>query len=134
MIHAISDYIHRRFIWLLLAGYFVAGIWPGVGLWTRDVRLGQIHLFNQQSLITLPMAMLAFLLFNAGLGVELSSLKGALGNLKLIGCGLAANVLIPLAFIFAIAWGMGHWHNPDETQNILVGLALVASMPIAGSS
>ena len=26
------------------------------------------------------------------------------------------------------------WHNPDEVQNILVGLALVASMPIAGSS
>jgi BASS family bile acid:Na+ symporter len=26
------------------------------------------------------------------------------------------------------------WHNPDEVQNILMGLALVASMPIAGSS
>jgi BASS family bile acid:Na+ symporter len=29
---------------------------------------------------------------------------------------------------------MSLWHNPDEVQNILVGLALVASMPIAGSS
>jgi BASS family bile acid:Na+ symporter len=29
---------------------------------------------------------------------------------------------------------MEAWHNPDEVQNILVGLALVASMPIAGSS
>ena len=29
---------------------------------------------------------------------------------------------------------MDAWHNPDEVQNILVGLALVASMPIAGSS
>src|SRR4051794_28237342 len=26
------------------------------------------------------------------------------------------------------------WHNPEEVQQILVGLALVASMPIAGSS
>jgi BASS family bile acid:Na+ symporter len=26
------------------------------------------------------------------------------------------------------------WHNPIETQHIIVGLALVASMPIAGSS
>src|SRR5262249_62230029 len=26
------------------------------------------------------------------------------------------------------------WHNPDEVQVILVGLALVAAMPIAGSS
>ncbi|MBV8230699.1 MAG: bile acid:sodium symporter [Planctomycetaceae bacterium] len=29
---------------------------------------------------------------------------------------------------------MDAWHNPDEVQNILVGLALIASMPIAGSS
>jgi BASS family bile acid:Na+ symporter len=29
---------------------------------------------------------------------------------------------------------MRPWHNPDEVQNILVGLALVASMPVAGSS
>ena len=27
---------------------------------------------------------------------------------------------------------MAGWHNADEVQNILVGLALVASMPIAG--
>jgi BASS family bile acid:Na+ symporter len=29
---------------------------------------------------------------------------------------------------------MRFWHNPDEVQNIVVGLALIASMPIAGSS
>ena len=29
---------------------------------------------------------------------------------------------------------MRFWHNPEGVQNILVGLALVASMPIAGAS
>jgi BASS family bile acid:Na+ symporter len=29
---------------------------------------------------------------------------------------------------------MAAWHSNGEVQNILVGLALVASMPIAGSS
>ncbi|XCV38786.1 bile acid:sodium symporter [Methylococcus sp. ANG] len=29
---------------------------------------------------------------------------------------------------------MNFWHNPEEVQHILVGLALVASMPIAGAS
>src|SRR5262249_15496578 len=48
--------------------------------------------------------------------------------------GLAANLLIPIAYIFAVSQTMRLWHNPDEVQNILVGLALVASMPIAGSS
>jgi hypothetical protein len=26
------------------------------------------------------------------------------------------------------------WHNPREVQEILIGLALIASMPVAGSS
>src|SRR5262249_5145805 len=43
-------------------------------------------------------------------------------------------LLIPIAFIVVVAQTMRLWHNPDETQNVLVGLALVASMPIAGSS
>jgi BASS family bile acid:Na+ symporter len=48
--------------------------------------------------------------------------------------GLAANLVIPIGFIFVVTQGMRFWHNPDEVQNILLGLALVASMPIAGSS
>ncbi|MBV8269134.1 MAG: bile acid:sodium symporter, partial [Planctomycetaceae bacterium] len=48
--------------------------------------------------------------------------------------GLAANLLIPIASILGVSLVMGSWHNPEEVQNMLVGLALVASMPIAGSS
>ena len=48
--------------------------------------------------------------------------------------GLAANLLIPVSYILGVSLVMDAWHNPDEVQNILVGLALVASMPIAGSS
>ena len=48
--------------------------------------------------------------------------------------GLAANLLIPISYILGVSLVMDAWHNPDEVQNILVGLALVASMPVAGSS
>jgi BASS family bile acid:Na+ symporter len=47
---------------------------------------------------------------------------------------LLANLLIPIVYIGLVMLTMRFWHNPDEVQNILVGLALVASMPIAGSS
>jgi BASS family bile acid:Na+ symporter len=47
---------------------------------------------------------------------------------------LAAKVLVPVGFIFAISVVMRGWHNPDHVQAILVGLAMVAAMPIAGSS
>jgi BASS family bile acid:Na+ symporter len=48
--------------------------------------------------------------------------------------GLAANVLIPIGYIFCISLLLLLWHNPQEAQHILVGLALVAAMPIAGAS
>jgi BASS family bile acid:Na+ symporter len=57
-----------------------------------------------------------------------------LGWPRLLGTGLAANLIVPIAFIFLATRAMTGWHNADEVQNILVGLALVASMPIAGSS
>ncbi|PKM10861.1 MAG: Na+-dependent transporter [Gammaproteobacteria bacterium HGW-Gammaproteobacteria-3] len=48
--------------------------------------------------------------------------------------GLSGNVVTPLVCIIGISFIMKFWHNPEEVQPILVGLALVASMPIAGAS
>ena len=80
------------------------------------------------------MLMLASLLLNAGLGVQLDKIREMLRRPGLLGAGLAANLLIPITFILVVSHVMAGWHNADEVQNILVGLALVASMPIAGSS
>src|SRR5205085_2302665 len=74
------------------------------------------------------------LLLNAGLGVDIRQLRHFGRHLTLLGAGVAANVLVPIVFIAALAAALRIWHNPDEVQNILVGLAIVASMPIAGSS
>ena len=48
--------------------------------------------------------------------------------------GLAANLVIPMIYIFGVTLVMRLWYEPDEAQHILVGLALVAAMPIAGAS
>src|SRR5262249_32669654 len=47
---------------------------------------------------------------------------------------LAANLLIPLAFALGASQALRLWHDPDEARDLLVGLALVACMPVAGSS
>jgi BASS family bile acid:Na+ symporter len=122
---AITHFVHARFIWLLLASYVVAGVFPGLGLQLRQVSLGSAKL---------PVLMLGFLLFNAGLGVEVSELKQVWKRPACLLLGLVANLLIPIAYLWGVSHTMQLWHNPDEVQNILVGLALVASMPIAGSS
>jgi bile acid:Na+ symporter, BASS family len=130
----LAHFIHRYFIWFVIGSYVVAGFMPGPGLWIRAATAGEVTVFQEKIKITLPLVMLAMLLFNAGLGVEMSHLKNVLRRPAILGAGLAANLLIPITFIFVVTQMMRLWHNPDEVQNILVGLALVASMPIAGSS
>jgi BASS family bile acid:Na+ symporter len=78
--------------------------------------------------------MLAFLLFNAGLGIRSNELAHMTRKLFLLIAGATGNLLVPLAFIVGVNITMKLWHDLDEVQQILTGLALVASMPIAGAS
>jgi BASS family bile acid:Na+ symporter len=118
----------------LLAAYVIAAFWPGPGLWLKDVTIGEVALFGQNTPVTLPMLLLALMLLNAGLGVQISRPRELLQTSRLVAAGLAANLLVPLALIFVVAHVMSGWSEPDETQALLVGLAIVAAMPVAGSS
>ena len=111
----------------------MAAAWPGLGLKVRSVSVGEVALFHEQVNLSLPVLMLASLLLNVGLDVQVAQLRG-LGRPVALLAGLAANLLIPISYILGVSLVMDAWHNPDEVQNILVGLTLVASMPIAGSS
>lgn len=130
----LSHAVHQHFIWWLIGSYAIASLFPGFGLWIRSVSLGDITVFQETTRITLPMLMLSFLLFNGGLGVQTSQLRHLIRSPLVLITGLGANLFLPVAFIFGVTQTMSFWHNPEEVQNLLVGLALVASMPIAGSS
>jgi BASS family bile acid:Na+ symporter len=78
--------------------------------------------------------MLSFLLFNAGLGIKLQELLALWKHPVLIVSGFIANMVVPMLLILALRGLMQFWHNSDELQNLLVGLAMIVSMPIAGSS
>jgi bile acid:Na+ symporter, BASS family len=131
---ALADFIHRHFLWLLIGSYVLAALGPAAGQCIRGVALGRLNLGAETTPISLPMVMLAVLLLNAGLGVQTGRLTSLLRRPVVLLAGLMANTLGPVAFIFAVSVVMRVWHNPDEVQVILVGLALVAAMPIAGSS
>ena len=131
---AVSQFVHHHLIWFLLGSYALAAIAPAPGLWIKSVSFGNAGLLGQQVHLSLPLVMLSCLLLNAGLGVDLAQISGMLRGWRVLALGAAANLLVPIAFILGVTQVMRLWHNPDEVQNILVGLALVASMPIAGSS
>jgi BASS family bile acid:Na+ symporter len=131
---AVSHFLHRRFLWLLFGAYAAAALVPGPGLWLKNLTLLELPFLGAPARVTLPMLMLAVLLLNAGLGADTSRSRALLGGLPLLGAGLAASLLMPAVFTAGIAASLGLWHNPEEVQSLVVGLALVAAMPVAGSS
>ncbi|MDW7642214.1 MAG: bile acid:sodium symporter [Nitrosomonadaceae bacterium] len=131
---SISHLFHRHLLWFLIAAYVIAVIVPIPGLWIRNVSFGEITIYQQKTNISLLMIMLAILMFNAGLGLKISHIKKFFQNKYLLLAGLVANITIPIIYIFGVTLLMRLWSEPIEAQYILVGLALVAAMPIAGGS
>ena len=132
---ALAHVLHRHFLWVLLGAYAVAAVAPAPGLWIRDVTFGDVSIFTTHMQVSLLLVLLASLMFNAGLGVKTAHLHALVRKLWVLAAGLAANVLVPIVYIFVITTVvLKFWHNPEEAQHILVGLALVAAMPIAGAS
>jgi len=126
--------IHKYFIWLIVLSYVVAALLPQFGLWIRGVDLGPLLAPQSKISVSLPPLMLATLLFNAGLGVSVNELRNAPRNAFMMIAGFFGNVAATLAMIATVSLTMTLWHNQEEVQQLLVGLALVAAMPIAGAS
>ena len=134
-LNSISRIAHKHFLWIIFAIYIIAIIYPHPGLCMRDVSFGNLIWLDKSTVkLSFPLIMLSFLLFNAGVGAKTSELKGLINHPAALIVGLICNIFIPIAFIYLIKNLMFFWHDPDEVQNILVGLAILASMPIASSS
>ncbi|MCA9802736.1 MAG: bile acid:sodium symporter [Cyanobacteria bacterium HKST-UBA02] len=135
LVPAITSFIHRNFLVILIGAYVLAAVLPQFGLWLRSIEFGRVGWPDGSSLkITASLLMLSFLLFNAGLGIKASELTGLWKNPVPIICGFLANMAVPILLVVTLLSWMNLWHNSDELQNLLVGLAMIISMPIAGSS
>lgn len=134
LVGALSHFIHEKFLVLLLGAYALAAFCPALGLWIRGISFGEVTLFGEKAKFTLPAVMLMLLLVNAGLGVDTSELRNMGKGLAVLLTGLIVNLAVPILFIFGVALVLRSWHNPEDVQNLLVGLAMIAAMPVAGSS
>jgi len=126
--------IHRYLIWVIAGSYVVAAVLPGPGVAIREISLGQVSVLGSALHLGVPQIMLATLLFNAGLGVRQDELARIFASPRMLLAGVLCNMLVPLVFIIGLDVPLRGWHSAAEVQQILVGLALVASMPVAGAS
>lgn len=130
-----AHFVHKHFLAMLAAAYILSAVFPQFGLTLRKIDFGKVTWADgSQISLTLSLLMLSFLLFNAGLGIEAKELTALWKRPLVIISGFLGNTLVPLVLILSLFGIMQLWHNPDELQNLLVGLAIIISMPIAGSS
>lgn len=129
-----ARFLNRWMLVLLVASYGLASIFPGPGIWLKDSRILEGPAAWTGFHPSFPKLMLSFLLFNAGLHVRLDRVAELARRPGTMAAGLAANLAVPLGFIAALLATAGLWHNAEEFSMLLIGLTLVAAMPIAGSS
>jgi BASS family bile acid:Na+ symporter len=130
----ILGFAQRRLLWLLLCSYATAWLLPGPGVRLRDVSAGSLAWVGGGRVdISLPLMQLAFLLANAGFGARAPELKQVTRHLGLLGAGLTASTLLPVLFALIVSLVTAPWHD-EALQGVVVGLALIGSMPVAGSS
>lgn len=131
---SLAHLAHRYFIWIVITSYVVAAEAPQMGVWLHEARLANVHSSLGNLAASPTTTLLALLLFNAGLFTNIEEVRSVLRRPLVVAAGVLGNFLIPLAFIAATSLLLRVWHNPDEAQQILTGLAFIAAMPIAGAS
>ena len=130
----LAHLLHRHLLPLMVACYALAATYPAWGLRIKDARLVEVSIAGRPEAIRPTALMLAFLLFNAGLRIRGDRVRQIARRPGPLVAGVVANLAVPLAYLLLILPILRSWHNPDEAATALIGLTLVASMPIAGSS
>jgi BASS family bile acid:Na+ symporter len=127
---AVVAWMHEHFLWLLVASYLLAAVVPGPGLMLRGLSWGNPYAGE----ITAPMLLLALLLFCAAAVVRWEQVWGLLERPGVLVIGLLATWLVPALFVTLLGNILPSLIDPTLMSGMLVGLALVAAMPVANSS
>ena len=125
-----GGWIHHNFLWLLVATYVLAALFPRPAQAIRGLSFGQ----SAGSDVTTPMLLLALLLFCAASVVEWSQLRDLLQKPGILLLGLLAVWIMPSLYVSLLSWVLPALVGDFLSAGMMVGLALVAAMPVANSS
>jgi BASS family bile acid:Na+ symporter len=127
---ALASWIHNNFLWLLVASYLLAAVLPGPGLAIRNLSLTP----PTGDVVTAPLVLLALLLFCAAAVVRWSQIRSLIQHPGILLVGLIAIWIVPGVLVSLLGWILPRLLGEYVTSGMMVGLALVAAMPVANSS
>ena len=127
----LDKWLYRRFIFLLLAAYVLAGLIPSPGLWLQKVEWGSLPGTHRN--VTSSLIMLGALLFNAGFSVTSEHVSAFRRRPSLSLAGLMGKALIAITWISILMIGLSIGLS-SLWISMLAGFAIVSMMPAATSS
>jgi len=113
---------------LLVLCYGLAAGWPGPGLSLRELAFGGGTQAAGPA-VTLPLILLAILLFCAAVATDLTQIRAVASRPSTVLFALVGVWVAPAVFLTLISLTF-----PNLSAGLLLGLALVAAMPVANSS
>jgi bile acid:Na+ symporter, BASS family len=128
----LAQFLQRNCFWLLVACYALAALWPMPGRAMRDWRWTPAALPAAE--FTLPLVLLALLLFCAAVQADVAQIRAIGSRPVALVSGTLAVWAAPVLLVFVAAVVVPLVVDRKSTAELLVGLALVASMPVANSS
>jgi len=108
----------------------MAAVLPGPGLAIRNLVLTA----PSGDKVTIPLLLLALLLFCAAVVVRWSQVQSLMQRPGILLLGLIAIWLVPGVLVGLLGWVLPYLLGEYVTTGMMVGLALVAAMPVANSS
>lgn len=125
-----GGWLHRYFLPILLAVYALAGLFPAPGAAIREFAVAMPSGGEERA----SMLLLAVLLFCAVAVIQWSQVRDLLERPSVLLGGLIAAWFGPTLLV-ALFGRLAPWLvDNDSASGMLVGLALVAAMPVANSS
>jgi BASS family bile acid:Na+ symporter len=128
----LARFVERHFLWLLVGCYVLATLWPQPGLVMKQWEWSPGTLANQP--LTLSLLLLAVMLLIAAMLTDLQRIRSIFQNPLLLCLALVAVWLGPALLVVVAGWVVPWAVGGQATVGLLVGLALVAAMPVANSS
>jgi bile acid:Na+ symporter, BASS family len=127
-----SRFLQRNCFWLLVGCYILAAVWPQPGLAMREWQWTPTTL--PAARFTLPLVLLSLLLFCAAVQTDVAQVRAIGSRPWALLWGTLTVWVAPVVLFLAAAVCVPLVADGASTAGILVGLALVASMPVANSS
>ena len=122
--------LHRFFLPLLLATYAASGVFPGPGVTIREYAVALPGGHQER----VSMLLLAVLLFCAAAVIEWSQVRELVDHPSILLAGLLTGWFGLLLLVVACGALLAQALGDPATEGLLVGLALVAAMPVANSA